>query len=465
MINRVLIRIKVIQLLYSYLLTEKEFVLEDAPEQPTKEKRFAYKSYLDTLFIIKEIAKRLAVRGAGHPLEQTRFARILANEDKLRPLQVQYESASDEMNRLIDNLTVKVKEEGLYKLFVKKDNPTNADDVAFWRGVLENIVYPSAGYKSMLEKRESYSLRSMERLTELIDKTFTNFLTSQDHLSDGLKALKTSMEQARKLYFMLLILPVELTDLRMREIDDAVHKYLPTNEDLNPNLRFVENSLVDTIRNNKTIWQYVEDNKLSWNDVDPHLLEILLKEIKESEVYAAYMNAPSADRHTDTEFWREIYKKVIFRSEDFLESLEDRSIFWNDDIDIIGTFLLKTLKRIEEDASEPVLPMFKDEEDSRFGSELFTLTMKHREEYRRMIEDFIRKESWDVDRMAFMDLVIIETALCEILNFPKIPVKVSINEYVEIAKAYSTSKSGSFVNGILGAMITHLKEEKRLIKN
>ncbi|MDE6298237.1 MAG: transcription antitermination protein NusB, partial [Muribaculaceae bacterium] len=199
---------------------------------------------------------------------------------------------------------------------------------------------------------------------------------------------------------------------------------------------------------------------------DKEMLTDLLKEIMESELYEEYMNFPATDYQTDCEFWRNAFKQIIFHSESFLETMETKSVFWNDDLDIIGTFFLKTLKRFEEGGPDckPVLGMYKDEEDALFGRQLFAEVVKNKDVYRRYIDDSISADKWDADRLAFMDVVIAMTALAEIVNFPKIPLAVSINEYIEIAKHYSTSKSGAFLNGILYSITNRMREEGKINK-
>ena len=285
---------------------------------------------------------------------------------------------------------------------------------------------------------------------------------------EALKALKTlrhSLEKAHELYFWLLLLPVELTNLREQQIDINRHKFITTEEDINPNLRFVENELIERLRQSALFNEYVEDKKISWMPNDRIIISNLLKLIMESDIYNEYMNAPSTDIHSDCEFWRNIYKHIIFNNPDFLETLEEKSVFWNDDLNIIGTFVLKTIKRFEDNPDQAIMSMFKDDEDAIFGDELFKATVKNKEEYRSYINEFVKKDSWDSERLAFMDVVIILTAIAEILNFPKIPIKVSVNEYIEMAKAYSTPKSGAFINGILASIINSLKREGKLLKN
>ena len=203
---------------------------------------------------------------------------------------------------------------------------------------------------------------------------------------------------------------------------------------------------------------------MSWIANERVILASLLKKVLDSDIYRDYMAAPKPTLEDDCRLWKNLLRYVILPDGDLQETLEDKSVFWNDDLDTIGTFVLKTIRRFEEGVSEPILPMFKDDEDARFGRELFNAVVKGKEEYAEILDKALNKDSWETDRLAFMDVVIAYTALAEILKFPKIPVNVSINEYIEIAKAYSTPKSSLFINGLLGAAIVNLRESGRLVK-
>ena len=468
MINRVLIRIKVVQLLYSYLLTDNQFMLESQPTAPTKEKRFAYNLYLDILMLMVKISERIEKRGGHRPLADTRFIKKILADEKLKSVQMKYRHECFPMEGLVDQLAEVIKESGLYKNFVKDVNANEAEDDKIWEKLFDMVIMPYPALSASFTKRENYTVRGVERMRDLIRETFTQFYASRDNIDDALRTLALSMSKARELYFRLLLLPVELTNLRERQIDENRNKYIPSEEDLNPNMRFVENALVESIRNDEEVNNYVEQNRLSWQNEDPRLLESLLKEIMDSEIYADYISFPATDYHTDCEFWRNVFKHIIFDNEDFLDTLETRSVYWNDDLDIIGTFLLKTFKKYEEIAERggghAVLPMYKDQEDADFGKRLFSDVVRNKDVYRRYIDDSIVSEKWDSERLAFMDVIITMTALSEICNFPKIPLVVSINEYIEIAKAYSTSKSGGFVNGLLYSISNRLGEEGKIMK-
>ncbi|MDE5840086.1 MAG: transcription antitermination protein NusB, partial [Muribaculaceae bacterium] len=288
---------------------------------------------------------------------------------------------------------------------------------------------------------------------------------------DGLADLKMSLEKARELYFRLLMLPAEITYQQEVDLDERRHRYLKREEDLNPNPKFIDNELVKLINDNEEIRDYADRKKISWTERDRDLVKHLLKVITESELYKEYMADPVSDLHEDCEFWKKAMRSLILCDPKFLESLENMSLFWNDDLDIMGEFVIKTFRRFEEKASspdsritEPVLPMYKDEEDAKFGKELFEATVKKQAIYRGYIDEALNRQHWESDRLAYMDVVIMETAIAEIMNFPKIPLQASLNEYIEIAKCYSSPKSGAFVNGLLACVISNLKESGKLRK-
>lgn len=462
MINRILIRIKVVQLLYSHFIVNNTFSLEPISGNPTREKRFAYSIYLELLVLMVRLSQEITKRGGHSPLGETRFIERIQNEDRLKSLMMRYSAHEPfPLQALVKPLAERIKNSGIYKNFIKGDLPENQ----VWPELFRLIISVAPELNAVTMNREDYSQRGIERAIEMVNTTFTNFFTYSDNLSDALKVLDRSLRKARELYFRLLSLPAEITHIRALDIDENRHKYLRSEEDINPNMRFVENGYARLIAENEEIQSYNESNKEArWLPQDETLIRNLLKAIMESPVYEEYMNAPETDLHADSEFWRNLYKHVIFNNTDLLETLEDKSVFWNDDIDIIGTFVLKTVRRIEENMPDAVMKMFKDEEDARFGSELFSATVRGRDEFRDFINQAVENSNWDSERLAYMDVIITMTALAEILNFPKIPLQVSINEYVEIAKAYSTSKSGQFVNGLLGAITAKLQGEGKLLK-
>lgn len=466
MINRILIRTKVIQILYSFLLVEKQFSLERNPSAPTKEKRFAYALYLDMIVLLIKVANIVERRPGDCPLADTRFISRLLLDETVKNLLKKYQSEPFPLAAALDSVAGRVKDSGIYKKYLKDaGNDIGSGEENLWRNLFNMVVMTDPEVGVLIAQRQNFTLKGVERMQDMMNVTFVNFLESQDNVAEVEKALTVSLDKARELYFRLLYLPVELTDLQDRILDENRHKFLRNEEDINPNMRFVENRVVDALRNNEEIDAYISKNKLSWYADEPVMVRNLLKAITESEIYAEYMSLPSPTIQDDSELWRNLFKKVILDNSAFLETLEDKSVFWNDDIEIISTFVIKSFRRIAEgDAASAVLEKYKDEEDARFGFELLRCLYRNKDAYRRYIDEAVEGGNWDKDRLAFMDIVILETAMAEILNFPKIPLQVSVNEYIEIAKSYSTARSGQFVHGILGNVIGRLQKEGLLLK-
>ncbi|MDR0231922.1 MAG: transcription antitermination factor NusB [Dysgonamonadaceae bacterium] len=272
-----------------------------------------------------------------------------------------------------------------------------------------------------------------------------------------------SLQKSYDLYHYLLALIITLTDVEQKRLDKNKHKYLATEEEKNPDTRFINNRLAEQLSKNKQLLAFSNEKGSVWTDEDVFLKKIL-DQIISSDIYAEYLKSPD-NYESDKEFWRKIFKQYILASEELSELLEDKSIYWNDDLDVIGTFALKTIKRFEESTApdEPLLPMFKDEEDRRFAISLLRQSILEGQSHNARIEKHIK--NWELDRIASIDLYIMQVAITELLKFPSIPINVTLNEYIDIAKYYSTSKSGTFINGTLDAIVQELKSEKILFKN
>lgn len=464
MINRVLIRIKVVQILYSYLLVEKKFTLEEPPVTPTREKRYAYGLYVEVLAMLVLISERISRRGGIKPLLSTRFI-YRVQEDEHVQNALNRARITGNLDRIADELAETVKNSGLYKLYLKdSDHSVDGAEETFWRSLFTHIIMPSPSIRKYAESLDGYTLKGLERMETMMNSTLSNFMESQDTLSEGTDTLEKSLEQSRELYFRLLALADDLTELQSRQIYAARHKHLRTAEDENPNMRFVENRAIVALRKDETYRNYIEKNHINWLTEDPLLANRMLKTITESDIYREYMESPKSGLSEDCALWRELMRKVIFVNPDFLETLEETSVFWNDDIDIMGTFVIKTFRRIEEGNMRPILDKYKDDEDAQFGRQLLQYVFKGKEEYGQWIREAVQNSEWEADRLAFMDVVVIEAALAEMLNFPQIPLSVTINEYIEIAKSYSSAKSGIFVNGLLSSLIRKLQNENILLK-
>ncbi len=277
------------------------------------------------------------------------------------------------------------------------------------------------------------------------------------------KELFHSIERTYDLYYHLLNLSIAITDYAYSRIDARRNKLRPTFEDLNPNTKFIDNKFLSQLRSNTMFNEYLLKNKLSWVDHND-IIKTLFEDIAKSDFYQEYMDLKESSYAEDKELWRKIFKRIILNSESLDNSLEDQSIYWSDDVEIVISFIIKTIKRFNEEKLEgqELLPMFKDEEDADFASRLIKATVKNAKEYRELVDK--NTKNWELDRIAFMDILIMEVALAELFEFPTIPVNVTLNEYIEIAKNYSTEKSNVFINGVLDNIVNQLKEEKKLTK-
>lgn len=292
------------------------------------------------------------------------------------------------------------------------------------------------------------------------------FACNQNHSRD-LAAIEnellTSLKKAYDLYFYLLKLMVDITEWQKQRLDMAKNKYLPTEEELNPNLKLAQNQFIAQLSQNKTFSAYIQENTISW-DNNRETIKHLRSAILKSDIYQEYIESNDNSYEADKEFWRKALKNVICQDETFIEELENMCIYWNDDLDIIETFILKSIRRFEAEKGDEqeLLPMFKSEEDKDYAVQLLRSTLLNEDKYNEDINKYLK--NWDMERIADMDMVILRTAIAEILNFPTIPINVTMNEYIEIAKVYSTPKSGTFINGILDAMVKNLKAENKLLK-
>lgn len=418
--------------------------------------------------MLTKIAQEVDPR-SGRPLADTRFVRNITADDKIRSLQNKASKEPYAFSSAVSHLAEKIKESAIYKRFVKSLED-NVIDENVWKDIFELIIMADPSVNKEITTRENYTLKGVDRMRELMDITFSNFFASADNLQDALKILERSMSKAREFYFRLLALPIAITTLREREIDNAQYKFLKTSEDINPNLRFVENEFVAFLRNDEEVQKGIKEFKIDWLAEDEGLIRTLLKVVTQSNIYKEYLEFPATDFKNDCNLWRNLFKYILFIDDNFIESLEDRSVFWNDDLDVLGTFILKSIKRLSDKEDSAinetgfVLPMFKDKEDAEFGAELFSEVIRRKDYYRDLVLSNIDNSQWEMERLAFMDSVIIMTALAEIIKFPKIPLTVSFNEYIEIAKYYSTPKSGVFINGLLGKIVASLQEQKITLK-
>lgn len=299
------------------------------------------------------------------------------------------------------------------------------------------------------------------RVVQLVYAWYQN--TNKD-LRNAEKELLFGLQKSYDLYYFLLLLMVELTDSYQNRVETKRNKFLPTEEDLHPNTHLIDNKFIVQLRENRQFRKQLVERPMSWESNEA-FIKNLLDEILSSDTYQEYTAIVSPTYEEDQEFWRKTFKQFIYLDEELDDILEDECIYWNDDVEIVQTFVMKTIKRFSagNGDDQPLLPMFKDEEDKEYALKLLHNSILDEKKYRGLIEK--HTEKWDFDRIAFMDLIIMQVALSEIFTFESIPTNVTLNEYIEIAKSYSTPKSGTFINGILDAIVQEIKKEKRIFKN
>ena len=290
------------------------------------------------------------------------------------------------------------------------------------------------------------------------------FQADNGDLPKAEKQLHASIDKVYELYIFILSLLPELTDFASKNQEEAKLKRLPTEEDLNPNVKFTENKLAAAMAANLAFQRAVNRYKISWSN-EQELIKKMFLEIKASELYAQYMGFAESNFIQDRDFMAKVVKTILEDYEPLNYFFEEKSILWTDDFDLAFSMAIKTIRQLQENKPEEnfLLPLYKDEkDDSNFMLDLFRKTILNNAAYEKLIGE--KTQNWEVDRIAMMDVLLMKMAITEILNFSNIPTKVSLNEYIELSKNYSTPKSRIFVNGILDKLLADFKTNGELKK-
>ncbi|MDD2304760.1 MAG: transcription antitermination factor NusB [Prolixibacteraceae bacterium] len=289
------------------------------------------------------------------------------------------------------------------------------------------------------------------------------FTSPETSINNTEKELFFSLQKTYDLYHYLMALVIEIEKFAEDRIDLGLKKHRPSSADLAPNTRFVNNLLIYQLKTNISLTKYLETAKLSWADED-ELIRKLYVSLTEQDFYKEYMAAEQNSYADDRKLVEDIFKYLILDNEDIESLLEEQSIYWNDDLDFVVSMILKTFKKFKEfsDDHQALLPMYKDEEDRQFAKDLYRKVVLNHSENVVLIKQ--HTVNWDIERIAFIDNLILELALSEFLYFPSIPTKVSMNEYIELSKYYSTEKSRNFINGILDKALKDLKKANKILK-
>lgn len=297
---------------------------------------------------------------------------------------------------------------------------------------------------------------------KIVQLTYAYYQNGHHNMDTAEKELLFSLSKAYDLYNYLLGLIVAITQEERRRVDIATRRAEREGTET-PSQRFAFNKFATQLEENKQLNLFMEDKKMSWeNDVEA--VRKLCDQIERSPLYQEYMMSDAEDCETDRELWRRIYRTLIQGNEDLDAILEEKSLYWNDDKEIVDTFVLKTIKRFDpaNKADQELLPEYDDTEDREYALKLFRSTILNADTYQRYMSETSR--NWIFSRLAYMDVVLMQIAIAEMLTFPNIPISVTINEYVDLAKLYSTPKSGGYINGMLDAIARHLVDTGRLLK-
>ena len=299
--------------------------------------------------------------------------------------------------------------------------------------------------------------------TKIVQLTYAYYQNGSKNIESAEKELVFSLSKAYDLYNYLLALIVGITQESRRHLEVAQSRAKREGTEM-PSQKFSYNRFAMQLESNKMLNEFMENQKSTWND-EPEFLRKMYLQITESEIYKDYMDSKEDSYDADRELWRKLYRTLIQNNDSLDALLEEKSLYWNDDKEVVDTFVLKTIKRFEEknQANQELLPEYDNLGDRDYARKLFRAAIMNADEYQRYMSETSR--NWDFSRLAYMDIVIMQIAIAEMLTFPSIPVNVSINEFVEIAKLYSTPRSAGYINGMLDAIARHMIASGKLLKH
>ena len=297
---------------------------------------------------------------------------------------------------------------------------------------------------------------------KIVQLTYAYYQNGGNDIRKAEGELLYSLSKAYSLYHHLLRLIVAISKEMRHRVEVAQSKAKREGLEM-PSEKFINNRFALQLEDNQMLNEYTDEKVLSWND-DIEFVRKLCNLVENSQIYTEYMVSEEDSYEADREVWRKLYKALIQENSDLDSLLEEKSIYWNDDKEVVDTFVLKTIKRFdpENGYKQELLPEYNDEEDREFACKLLRATILNADQYQRYMSDASR--NWDFSRLAYMDVVIMQIAIAEMMTFPNIPISVTINEYVDLAKLYSTNRSGGYINGMLDTIARFLVETGKLRK-
>ncbi len=297
---------------------------------------------------------------------------------------------------------------------------------------------------------------------KVLQALYSFFHDEDKNMARKEKELLKSIDNIYDLYIYLLLLFKEIRFTADRLIEERKKKRLPTPGDLSPNLRFIYNPVILKIVNSEALAKQKNDRKIGWTAEEDSLVKGLYTKIVASPEYAAYMADTEMTFEKEKKFMITVYKKMLSDNDALKQHLFEKNIHWASDYMLANICLVKTIESLNENAELELMPVYKADDDKDFMIELFRKTVLSDTANIKLIGDKI--SNWEPDRIATMDFILMKMALTEVMNFKSIPIKVTLNEYIEISKLYSSPKSNTFINGILDAIVKDLKKSNRVVK-
>ncbi len=297
---------------------------------------------------------------------------------------------------------------------------------------------------------------------KIVQLTYAYYQNGNRNIDVAEKELLFSLSKSYHLYLCLLALIGAVSKEARKRYEIETARAARENEPA-PASKFVDNKFAMQLEENEQLCEFIASQKQTWED-DIEFVRKLYAQIIQSNIYTDYMESEDNSYEADREVWRKLYKSLIMENEELDSLLEEKSLYWNDDKEIVDTFVLKTIKRFDATttAKQELLPEYKDEEDRDFARKLFRATILNADTYQHYMSETTR--NWDFSRLAYMDIVIMQIAIAEMMTFPNIPISVTINEFVDLAKIYSTPKSAGYINGMLDTIARHLIDTGKLLK-
>ena len=297
---------------------------------------------------------------------------------------------------------------------------------------------------------------------KIVQLTYAYYQNGNRNMDNAEKELLFSLSKAYDLYIFLLALIVAVTKEARHRVEVITARVNREGGEL-PSEKFAYNKFAILLEENRQLNEFLEQQKQTW-DNDIEFVRKLLDQIEQTQIYKDFMASDDDSYDAHRELWRRLYKVLVMENADLDALLEEKSLYWNDDKETVDTFVVKTIKRFDPKnaKNQELLPEYKDDEDKEFAQKLFRATILNADQYQHYMSDASR--NWDFSRLAYMDVVIMQIAIAEMLTFPGIPVSVTINEYVELAKLYSTPKSSGYINGMLDTIARYLNSTGKMMK-